>query len=63
MDKAPPPNFPDKTLKIHMLQFLRGLDFLHANGVTHKDLRSENSLMTSGGTCKLVDFGLSGFYS
>ncbi|KAK7801620.1 hypothetical protein U0070_012304 [Myodes glareolus] len=42
---------------------LKGLDFLHANGVTHKDLRSENSLMTSGGTCKLVDFGLSGFYS
>lgn len=63
MDKAPPPNLPEKTLKIHMLQFLRGLDFLHANSVTHKDLRSENSLMTSGEMCKLADFGLAGFYS
>ena len=41
-----------------MRQFLRGLDFLHANCIVHRDLKPENILVTSGGTVKLADFGL-----
>lgn len=46
-----------------MRQFLRGLDFLHANCIVHRDLKPENILVTSGGTVKLADFGLARIYS
>lgn len=46
-----------------MCQFLRGLDFLHANCIVHRDLKPENILVTSGGTVKLADFGLARIYS
>nr|XP_037851451.1 cyclin-dependent kinase 4-like [Chlorocebus sabaeus] len=46
-----------------MHQFLRGLDFLHANCIVHRDLKPENILVTSGGTVKLADFGLARIYS
>ena len=39
-----------------MCQFLRGLDFLHANCIVHWDLKPENILVTSGRTVKLADW-------
>uniref|UniRef100_A0A2K5CHE0 Cyclin-dependent kinase 4 n=1 Tax=Aotus nancymaae TaxID=37293 RepID=A0A2K5CHE0_AOTNA len=63
LDKAPPPGLPAKTIKDLMRQFLRGLDFLHANCIVHRDLKPENILVTSGGTVKLADFGLARIYS
>nr|XP_054115082.1 cyclin-dependent kinase 4-like [Callithrix jacchus] len=35
LDKAPPPDLPAETIKDLMRQFLRGLDFLHANCIVH----------------------------
>ena len=46
-----------------MHQFLRGLDFLHANCIVHRDLKPENILVTNGGTVKLAAFGLARIYS
>ncbi|KAK2101942.1 cyclin-dependent kinase 4 [Cebus imitator] len=63
LDKAPPPGLPAETIKDLMRQFLRGLDFLHANCIVHRDLKPENILVTSGGTVKLADFGLARIYS
>ncbi|TKC45622.1 hypothetical protein EI555_000926 [Monodon monoceros] len=63
LDKAPPPGLPLETIKDLMHQFLRGLDFLHANCIIHQDLKPENILVTSGGTVKLADFGLARIYS
>ncbi|KAF4026320.1 hypothetical protein G4228_018371 [Cervus hanglu yarkandensis] len=51
----------DRETKVR--QFLRGLDFLHANCIVHRDLTPENILVTSGGTVKLADFGLARIYS
>ncbi|KAL1766916.1 cyclin-dependent kinase 4 [Sigmodon hispidus] len=59
LDKAPPPGLPVETIKDLMRQFLSGLDFLHANCIVHRDLKPENILVTSYGTVKLADFGLS----
>ena len=37
-------------------QLLRGVEFLHSRGIAHRDLKSENLLLTTSGCLKIADF-------
>ncbi|OMJ74225.1 hypothetical protein SteCoe_26915 [Stentor coeruleus] len=54
--------FDEKTAKNFSRKLLETVDFLHRNGVMHRDIKLENILMTSDSddtSFKLGDFGLS----
>jgi CheY-like chemotaxis protein len=48
----------DKDALPLMLGLARGLQFSHDQGVTHRDLKATNILISNSGAAKLVDFGL-----
>lgn len=50
------------TVRAYTRQILKGIRFLHENGIIHRDLKSENILLDSNGKIKLCDFGSSKKY-
>jgi serine/threonine protein kinase len=40
-------------------QLMSGVSYLHACGITHRDLKPDNLLMNAGGVMKISDFGVS----
>jgi hypothetical protein len=53
---------PEVTVRAYLIQILKGLDYLHNNGVIHRDLKGANILLDSKGKVKLSDFGCSRQY-
>jgi serine/threonine protein kinase len=50
--------FPENLVAIYIEQVLKGLNYLHQNGIVHRDIKGPNLLITKDGVVKLADFGI-----
>ncbi|GJU77439.1 protein kinase, ATP binding site-containing protein, partial [Tanacetum coccineum] len=51
--------FPEAVIRMYTKQILLGLDYLHKNGIMHRDIKGANILVDNKGCIKLADFGAS----
>ena len=58
IDNAPEEGLPLEDVVRVIIQVCRGLDFAHANGIVHRDVKPGNIWLTKDGTAKIGDFGL-----
>ncbi|KAK8796018.1 hypothetical protein WA171_003982 [Blastocystis sp. BT1] len=54
---GPDINFPESHIAYVCKCILQALDYLHRNNKLHRDIKSDNVLLSSKGTIKLADFG------
>jgi serine/threonine-protein kinase len=50
---------PERAMKI-MIAILDALDYIHHNGVVHRDMKPENIMVDKNDQIKLIDFGIAG---
>ncbi|GMI65346.1 MAP KINASE KINASE KINASE 1, NPK1-related protein kinase 1 [Hibiscus trionum] len=51
--------FPEAVIRNYTKQLLLGLEYLHNNGIMHRDVKGANILVDNKGNIKLADFGAS----
>jgi hypothetical protein len=59
LDNREPRGLPERGIAPVSLSIVRGLAYLHARGIMHRDVKPENVLVNKHGVIKLGDFGIS----
>jgi len=49
---------PESLVNVYISQVLNGLEYLHRQGVIHRDIKAANLLISTDGSIKLADFGV-----
>ena len=50
---------PDILVKLYSYQLLRGIAYIHAKGICHRDIKCANVFLTKEGVVKLGDMNVS----
>ncbi|KAM0789728.1 hypothetical protein ACM66B_006585 [Microbotryomycetes sp. NB124-2] len=58
-----PVSIPEALAKPYFQQLVSAVDFLHARGVTHNDIKPSNIMLSKRDTAVLIDFGFAKSYS
>ncbi|RMJ23478.1 calcium calmodulin-dependent protein kinase [Aspergillus sp. HF37] len=56
-DTADP--YDDERCRCWFRDLILGIEYLHAQGIVHRDIKPDNCLLTNGDVLKIVDFGVS----
>jgi serine/threonine protein kinase len=55
--------FPEDMLQKLFVELVKGVSWLHLNGIAHRDLKLENVLLDHNQTVKIIDLGLATFFN
>ncbi|KAK5072593.1 hypothetical protein LTR64_004932 [Lithohypha guttulata] len=55
--------YPEETCRLYFRDLILGVEYLHAQGVVHRDIKPDNCLINHEDVLKVVDFGVSEMFA